>query len=348
MKCCVAYVSRSDMEVTVVGAGLFGATVARLLTDKGHCVRLVEERPVVGGMAYDELHRGIRVHTHGAHIFHTKSEEVWRFVNRFGKFNNYVHTVWCSLNGQYISFPPNLMTYQQLGSNDRQVIHDKLLDGYSKKQWGGITPDWAISRIPFRTTFDNNYFSGEHQGIPVNGYTSLVQAMIAGIPLEHRKFTLADVGATERVIYSGAIDELFDYRFGKLGYRSLRFDVQELRGDYQGCAVVNYPSPDIPYTRSIEHKHFLYQKSAVTVVSFEHPCSFDGTNERYYPILTPENQCLYCKYMGLLPSNVTVGGRLGNYSYCDMTQCIEQAFTLCKTYEDQSGADGLRQVAGAE
>jgi len=322
------------MDVTIVGAGLFGATTARLLVDKGYAVRLIEERPVVGGLAYDEVVHGIRVHRHGAHIFHTKSEKVWTFMNRFGKFNNYVHTVLCVVDGQFISFPPNLMTYQQLGSNDRHVIYTKLIEGYSRKQWGGIIPDWAISRIPYRTTFDNIYFSGQYQGIPLDGYTALVQAMIAGIPLEHRKFTSHDLATGGRVIYSGAIDELFDYCYGHLGYRSLRFEDRTLPGDYQGCAVINYPAKDVPYTRSIEHKHFMYQTCDNTIVTFEHPCAFDGTNERYYPLLTPENQSRYCRYLGLLPPNVTVGGRLGDYSYYDMTQSVERAFEVASDYEN--------------
>jgi len=320
------------MNITIVGAGLFGATVARLLIEKGHRIRLIEERPVVGGMAHDEMRKGIWVHKHGAHIFHTKSEEIWYFVNQFGKFNNYVHTVFALVDEQYVSFPPNTLTYQQLGTSNEQVVFDKLFSGYSRKQWGGQVHDWAISRIPFRNTLNNIYFSGEYQGIPVNGYTSLIKTMLDGIQVEHRKFTVNDLSSSDLVIYSGSLDELFDYQYGKLEYRSLQFKEYEFSGDSQGCAVINYPSIDVPYTRTIEHKHFYYQECDNTIVSYEYPCADDGTNERYYPILSENNQVLYNQYRNLLPSNVMIGGRLGSYAYLNMTDVIEQAFQLSRQF----------------
>jgi UDP-galactopyranose mutase len=314
--------------ITIVGCGLFGATCARLLKDKRYDVKIIEQRPVVGGTCYDVLQHGIRVHKHGAHIFHTNHETVWKFVNRFATFNHYIHKVLSFVEGQYISLPPNNMTYQQLGCPDHSYIYEKLFKGYSQKQWGADVPETAVARIPFRNTFDDRYFTDKYQGIPCEGYTRMIRKMINGIPLEHRQFTLEQANSTDTIIYSGSLDELFNYRHGKLEYRSLTFREEEHDGDYQGIAVVNYPSPDVPFTRTIEHKHFYYQECDHTVVTYEHPCPWNGTNERYYPVPTAKNQALYAQYQAGLPKNVIVGGRLGTYRYMNMDAVVKQALEI--------------------
>ena len=190
------------------------------------------------------------------------------------------------VDGQYVSFPPNRMAYQQLGSSDYHAVYDKLFADYTAKQWGGQTPEWAIKRIPFRDTFNNVYFTGEYQGIPVKGYTAMVQAMLADIQVEHRKFTLHEtLRDGELIIYTGAIDELFGFRYGKLGYRSLHFEERELSGDFQGCAVVNHPAIGVLYTRTIEHKHFFYQECENTIVSYEYPHVRYKGSERVQEVL---------------------------------------------------------------
>jgi UDP-galactopyranose mutase len=314
------------MSIKVVGSGLFGATCARLLADKGYDVQVFEQRPVVAGNCYDEEIEGVLTCKHGVHVFHTNLDKVWDFVNRFAEFNDYVHRVLCYVDGQYISFPPNEQTYQQLGTKDVSI----LLDGYSKKMWGDVSDEWlntVQARIPIRFNDDDRYFADKHQGMPIGGYTQMVEKMLAGIPVNHRKFTLQDVSSNDTVIYSGSIDELFDYQFGKLDYRSLSFLTVPRGDERQPVAVVNYPSLDTPCIRTVDYSYFYNQPSNQLLV-YEYPEAFNGENERYYPINDTDNLELYGKYLTLLPSNVIVGGRLGSYQYLNMDQVILRAFDI--------------------
>jgi len=321
---------RDKTDFLIVGAGLFGATCAYLLDKRGFNVNIIE-RSRIAGTCYDVKQRGIMVHKHGAHIFHTKSETVWDFVRQFADFNNYKHRVLCYLEGQYIQFPPNKTTYRQLATDSRDVVYAKLFRGYTLKAWNTKQTD-AIARIPFRDTEDEDYFEDKYQGIPREGYTKMIQNMLGNIPIEYRCFTLEDTQEGKRVIYSGSVDELFDYRFGKLEYMSREFIEKEFAGTFQEVACVNYPSLDVPYVRIIEHKHFSESYFSKTVISYEYPRVFDGTNERYYPVLTERNKSLYRKYKRALPDNVIVGGRLGDYRYYDMDQVINNAIELCQTF----------------
>jgi UDP-galactopyranose mutase len=324
-------------EIIVVGAGLFGATCARLLFDKGYDVTIYEQREHIGGNCYDKKQGGIMVHKHGPHIFHTNNEKVWKFVTQYTKFNNYTHKVLSHVGGQYISFPPNKMTYQQLGASSKQVIYDKMFDGYTRKQWGAQSEagrQEAVARIPWRTTFDDRMFTDKYQGIPVDGYTAMISNIIGDIPVKFERFQDVDAYSPKTIIYSGSLDELFDYKYGELGYRSLRFEDRKITGDFQGCAVVNYPDYAIPFTRITEHRHFYYNPAAPTsesIVTYEYPEQFvPGTNERYYPMPEYYQRIRYQKYLDMKPDNLIVGGRLGSYRYIDMDETIERAMKVCE------------------
>jgi len=328
------------MNIIIVGAGLFGTTCARLLQDKGHTVQIVEQRPHIGGNCYDVEQNGIMVHKHGPHIFHTNNEEVWEFLNRFTKFNNYVHKCKCSVNGKLIQFPPNQTTLEQLGS--KEAIIEKLFVPFTQKAWGTQhTSVW--DRFQPREDRDEQYFLDEYQGIPVGGYTKMIQRMLKDIPVVHRRFTVEDITekdgvvdqwiCADKIIYSGSIDELFKYKYGTLPYMSRRFEEDGYKGWFQDIAVINYPDADHLVLRTIDHQHFYpenyTEERKITIFTREFPAKYDGTNERYYPIETPENRALYEKYLELLPQDVIVGGRLGSYRYMDMDTTIEQAFNIC-------------------
>lgn len=356
-------------DYLVVGAGLFGATFARLMTDSGAKCLVIDRRSHVGGNAYTQNVNGINVHKFGAHIFHTSDEEVWQFVSKFATFNNYVNCPIACYNGEKYNLPFNMNTFSQLWGVttaeqakeiiDRQVaesgvtqpqnleeqalclvgkdVYLKLIKGYTEKQWGRDCKDlpaYIIRRIPVRFTYDNNYFSDSYQGIPIGGYTQMVENMLAGIDvLLNTDYATFDSSNCSKIVYSGAIDEFFNYRLGKLEYRSVRFETEILNvEDFQGNAVVNYTSHDVPYTRIIEHKHFEFGRQPFTVISKEYPCFADENNEPCYPINDQRNGELYEKYLSLARQcpNVIFGGRLGLYSYLDMDKTVRRAMDLAK------------------
>lgn len=345
-------------DYCIVGAGIYGATFARLATDAGKKCLVIDKRSHIAGNCYDERREGILVNLYGGHIFHTNSKPVWEFVNRFATFSDYVHRVKVSYHGNLYSFPINLQTFKQVWGLDsveevkarleRERIHrpqpnffeDYVLDqvglelyniffkGYTEKQWNRSPEDLPASiarRIPIRLTDDDRYFSDKFQGMPVDGYTAMVERMLDGIEvrLGEELGGWWDRSWFTKVVYSGPLDALFDYRYGPLEYRSLGFSHEVMDGDFQGCATVNYTQVEVPYTRIIEWKHFRPEEShAQTVITREFPRT---TGEPYYPINDEKNNLAYRQYKSLVPDWMIVGGRLGSYQYLNMDQAIAQA-----------------------
>jgi len=352
----------------VVGAGLFGSVFARCMADAGQTVLLIDRRRHIGGNCYSEKHHGIEVHKYGPHIFHTNNSEVWAFVNRFSQFNHYRHRGVVRANDRLFSFPINLMTLHQLwgitspaGARQRldelrepceqarnleqwivgqvgRELYELFVRGYTTKQWGrdpAHLPPSIIRRIPIRLTWNDNYFDDAYQGIPTHGYTAMFENMLDHPNIrietdtnffEHRQELTSQAG---QVVYSGKIDEYFDYRFGELEYRSLQFKTEYLQGDYQGTSIVNYSSAEVPYTRVIEHKHFALQQSDTTVITREYPQAYTRGCEAFYPIRDERNTQMYDQYRLLaLQSGAIFGGRLGSYQYYDMHQVIAQAMAV--------------------
>lgn len=361
-------------DYLIVGAGLFGAVFAREATDRGFRCLVVERRSHTGGNIYCEEIDGINVHKYGAHIFHTDNKEVWDYANRFVTFNRFTNSPIANFNGSLFNLPFNMNTFYRLWgvmtpqearakideqrkeythiSNPANLeeqaltlcgndIYTKLIKGYTEKQWGRKAtelPAFIIKRIPFRFTFDNNYFNDKYQGIPEGGYNKLIDALLDGVEVrlgtdyfDHRE--ILDKSA-HKILFTGCIDQYFGYRFGRLEYRSLRFENRRLPiADYQGNAVVNYTSADVPYTRIIEHKHFEFGHQPGTVITYEYPDDFARGKEPYYPINDTRNSLLYDKYRELSATTpgVIFGGRLGLYTYADMDDTIDAALKLCKT-----------------
>jgi len=325
----------------VVGAGVFGATCARLLADAGKNVQVVERREIVGGNCADDLIDGIPVSRHGGHIFHTNARAVWDFVNRFGEWRQYEHRVKARCRDRTYSLPPNLATYDQIGMapgpEADALIREMFFEGYSLKQWGKPfkdLPDSITKRVPIRYNYDDRYFSDRYQGVPEQGFTQLVARMLDGIPvytgvdyLQDREWWNA---RHQRVIYSGAVDELFDHNLGRLAYRSLVHRTERMAvDDFQGCATVNYPDIELPFTRILEWKHYGWRRElpGETIVTMEYP---SATGEPYYPVGDKPNRELYRRYReqaDMLPW-LRPGGRLGNYQYLNMDQAIAQAMRL--------------------
>lgn len=347
----------------VVGAGLYGATFARMMTDAGKRCLVIDRREYVAGNCHDSLRDEILVPTHGAHHFHTNDARIWDFVNRFTSFTDYQHKLLVDYDGRRFSFPPNLMTFHQLwgvrtadeasaylvrerhGIPDPQNFEEWVLSqvgdeiyrtfyyGYTKKQWGrepGELPASIARRIPIRMTYDDRYFSDRYQGMPVGGYTKMVERMLDGIDVEigidyqyHREVfdLLAD-----RVLYTGPLDRLFEYVHGELGYRTLRFEHETREGDFQGIGTVNYTSAEVPYTRILEHKHYYRQNLPHTIITREYPSFWYRDAEPYYPINTEQNQILYGRYLEMVDQDkMLVGGRLARYQYIDMDQAVGAA-----------------------
>lgn len=355
-------------DFLIVGAGLFGATIANILNSNGKSVTVIDKRNHIAGNAYTELKDGIHVHKYGAHIFHTDDEEVWKYINKFAKFNNFINSPIANYKGEIYSLPFNMYTFNKMWglsspikvkekikeqssmiinpkNLEEQAIslvgidaYTKLIKEYTEKQWGrkcSELPCDIIKRLPVRLTFDNNYFNSKYQGIPEDGYTDLVSKMLEGIEvklntdyLDNKEYYLENYN---QIIYTGQIDRLFDYKLGKLKYRSLRFDELELNIDnYQGNAVVNYTSDDVAYTRIIEHK--MFDKKCIsnkTIISYEYPIEWNENSEPYYPINDKENEELFHKYL-LLERKEIIGGRLGLYKYYDMDQIVKSAINLSK------------------
>jgi UDP-galactopyranose mutase len=351
--------SHFQYDYLIVGAGMFGATFARLAADEGKRCLVLDKRNHIAGNCYTENVDGINVHRYGAHIFHTSNERVWEFINRFATFNNYVNSPVANYEGKLYSLPFNMYTFnhiwgvitpnearqkieEQRLKLDREPqnleeqalsmvghdIYERLIKGYTLKQWMKDPKDLPasiIKRLPLRFTYDNNYFNDKYQGIPIGGYTSIFEKLLDGIEvkcdvdyLENRAYfdSLA-----EKVVYTGKIDEFYNYEYGELEYRTLRFENELLQTDnYQGNAVVNYTAQDIPYTRIIEHKHFEKLVSPTTYVTREYPDSWDQSKTPYYPINNEVNTAIFERYKNrsTTEDKVIFGGRLAEYRYYDM------------------------------
>ncbi|MBR0267738.1 MAG: UDP-galactopyranose mutase [Clostridia bacterium] len=366
-------------DYLIVGAGLYGATAARELTDAGKRVLVVERRPHIAGNAYTKQVEGINVHVYGAHIFHTNLPEVWAYVNRFAEFNRFTNSPVANYKGELYSLPFNMHTFhrmwgvvtpqeaeaiiekqrQEITGEPRNLeeqairlvgrdIYEKLIRGYTEKQWGrpcDQLPAFIIKRIPVRMTFDNNYFNALYQGIPKGGYTGIVERMLEGIEvrtgcdyLQHKDELDA---LAKRVIYTGPIDAYYGYCLGPLEYRSVRFETEVLdQANFQGNAVINYTDAETPWTRIIEHKWFEFgirsdtgEPAEKTVISREYSAAWKPGDEPYYPVNDGKNSALYRRYaeMAEKEERVITGGRLGSYRYYDMDQVIASALEKTRT-----------------
>ncbi len=363
-------------DYLIVGAGLFGAVAAHELRAAGRKVLVVERRGAVGGNIRCEDRDGIPVHLYGAHIFHTSLPEVWEYVNRFADFRPFINSPVANYKGELYSLPFNMNTFYQMwgvrtpaearakieaqrvdfSGEPRNLeeqavslvgrdIYEKLIKGYTEKQWGRDCrelPAFIIRRLPLRFTFDNNYFNDRWQGIPEGGYNGLIENLLEGVEvrlsvdfLSEREALSKEVG---RVIYTGAIDEYFGYELGELAYRGLRVEHERMEAaNYQGVAVMNFTDRETPYTRVIEHKHFAVgnaelAEKPVTVVTREYPARWQRGDDAYYPVNDEKNQVLYEKYLAWAASeNVIFGGRLGEYKYYDMDKTVERALALARS-----------------
>ncbi|GHU52167.1 UDP-galactopyranose mutase [Clostridia bacterium] len=353
-------------DYLIVGAGIFGAVCARELTDAGKKCLVIDQRNHIAGNIYTENIEGISVHKYGAHIFHTNIKPVWDYLNRFTEFNNYVNSPVANFHGKLYNLPFNMNTFYQLwgvitpeqalAKLEEQRVHfdepknleeqalslagrdiyETLIKEYTEKQWGRKCtelPAFIIKRLPFRFRFDNNYFNDRYQGIPVGGYTAMIEKILDGVEVKlNTKFVKGEIPA-KKIIYTGPVDGYFDYKIGELEYRSLKFENETLDCEnYQGNAVVNYTSHDEPFTRIIEHKHFEFGTSPKTVVTREYSATWSKGDEPYYPVNDEKNNTLYAKYEELAKqeSNVIFGGRLGQYRYFDMDKVTELALELTK------------------
>lgn len=359
-------------DYVIVGSGLYGSICAHELNKQGFKVVVVEKRSHVGGNIYTENVDGINVHKYGAHIFHTSNEKVWEYINKFAKFNDFINSPIANYKGEFYHLPFNMNTFCELwkdvktpedaqkrieeekaSCNIKEIknledqaislvgptLYEKLVKGYTAKQWGRPCtelPSFIIKRLPVRFTFDNNYFNDKYQGIPIGGYTQIIEKMLEGIEvqlntnfLDHKDEYLKN---TRFVIYTGPIDEYFDYKFGHLEYRSLEFKEETLDiDDYQHNAVINYTDYETPYTRIIEHKHFEFLKgNNKTIITKEYPKTWKIGDEPYYAINDERNNNLYAQYKEEASKldNVYFGGRLGEYKYYDMDKVILSALTF--------------------
>ena len=351
-------------DYLIVGAGLFGSIFAREAADRGKKVLVIDKRPHIGGNIYTEDIEGIQVHKYGAHIFHTNSKKAWDYVNRFAEFNRYTNSPVANYNGELYSLPFNMYTFNKMWgvvtpdearekiakqraaagitepkNLEEQAIslvgtdiYETLVKGYTEKQWGRKCtelPSFIIKRLPVRFTFDNNYFNALYQGIPTEGCTKMIEGMLEGIEvrLNVDYFESKDElsALAEKTVFTGAVDAYFDYCYGPLSYRSVRFETEVLDTDnFQGNAVINYTDSETPYTRIIEHKHFVFGTQEKTVISKEYSREWDIGVEPYYPVNDDTNNALYERYKALADneSRVIFGGRLGQYKYYDMDAVI--------------------------
>lgn len=351
-------------DFVIVGAGMFGATLARELTDRGKKVLVVERRNHIAGMTYTEKREGIVYHRYGPHVFHTNDERIWKYLHRFGTFRQFMVRTKAMAKGRLYSFPVNLMTLYQLWgvrtpaeaaarlerekipiahpenveewvlSELGREIYETFFKGYTQKQWGrapGTLPPGIAKRLPIRLTYDDNYFTDRYQGVPEGGFTPVFERMLDGIEVRLEVDFLSDPSLKKlgRVIYSGRIDEYFGYRYGELEFRSCRFESKTLNGDYQGNPVINYTDAQIPYTRVIEHKHFEHATNPHTIVSWEHPFECGPKDVPLYPINDVRNNALYDLYRKIETETI-FAGRLGTYRYVDLHQVIAQAWTIAE------------------
>lgn len=346
-------------DFLIVGAGLTGAICAYELSKKNYSVLVIDKRNHIGGNCYTERRlKNIDVHLYGAHIFHTDNKEVWDYINQFDNFLPFKNIVKAEYNDKEYTLPFNLTTLNEVyGHKIKQPtkqgdysnieeyainelgekLYRILIQGYTEKQWGLPCKDLPIEiikRIPIRENYDDNYYDVKYQGIPQNGYTHIFKQLLQNIPLRlNTSFNqIKNKVSYKKLIYTGIIDEYYDYCFGKLPYRSLDFAHIIKKGTYQTNAVRNYTSINIPYTRTIEHKHFLNCKNDKTIISFEFPSDYDSSNEPYYPINTKQNNTLYSKYASLPNKEVYFLGRLGQYKYMNMSDTISNALNFCKKF----------------
>ncbi len=364
----------AQYDYLIVGAGLFGAVFAHEMKEKGKKCLIIDKRSHIAGNAYTENVEGIQVHKYGAHIFHTSDKEVWDYVNSFATFNRYTNSPVARYKDELYNLPFNMNTFYALwgvktpeeakakikeqkaealaGRADVEPanleeqaiclagrdIYEKLVKGYTEKQWGRRAtelPPFIIKRLPVRFTFDNNYFNDTYQGIPVGGYTAMVAKMIDGIEVRLNTDYLQNReefdALAEKIVYTGMLDEFYEYCYGPLEYRSLRFETETLdMPNFQGNAVVNYTEYEVPYTRIIEHKHFEFGTQEKTVITREYPATWKQGDEPYYPMNDEKNTALYEKYRALAQKEerVIFGGRLGEYRYYDMHQVIRRALDV--------------------
>ncbi len=359
-------------DYLIVGAGLTGAIFAHEARQQGKSCLVIDRRNHVGGNVYTEEIEGINVHVYGAHIFHTSLRNVWDYVNRFAEFNNYVNSPIAYYKGEVYNMPFNMNTFarmwgvvtpaeakakiaEQIAAENigepknleeqalslvGRDIFEKLVKGYTEKQWGRDCkelPASIIKRLPCRFTYDNNYFNDRYQGIPMGGYTKMIERMLEGVEVrcgvEYRDLVSEQPDIAERTVYCGPIDGFYDYRLGTLEYRSLRFESETLdEENHQGVAVVNYNEREVPWTRIIEHKHFEFGTQPKTIITREYPADWQPGDEPYYPINDERNSALYERYRELAENegSVVFAGRLGGYKYYDMDKAIAAAFDLVK------------------
>lgn len=359
----------SKFDYLIVGAGLFGSVFAYEATQRGKKCLVIDKRSHIAGNIYTENIEGINVHKYGAHIFHTSDKAIWEYVNRFADFNNFINSPIASYKDELYNLPFNMNTFSKMWgiktpaeakaiiagqianlnigkpqNLEEQAlklvgtdVYEKLIKGYTQKQWGRPCtelPAFIIKRLPLRFTYDNNYFNDRYQGIAIGGYTQIIEKMLAGSDVktdtDYFEFIKENPDIAEKTVFTGQIDEFFGYRYGALGYRSVRFENEILDTDnYQGDAVVNYTDREVPYTRIIEHKHFEFGKQEKTVISREYSAEWQPGIEPYYPINDEANNALYEKYKTLAATrpDVIFGGRLGQYKYYDMDKVIAAALS---------------------
>ena len=359
-------------DFIIVGAGLFGAVFAREAKKAGKKCLVIEKRKHIAGNIYTREIEGIQVHEYGAHIFHTSNKAIWEYVNQFAEFNRYTNAPVANYKGRMYNLPFNMNTFHQLWGvttpeeakakieaqkleyaveNPQNLeeqalnlvgrdVYETLVKGYTEKQWGRRATElsaFIIKRLPVRFIYDNNYFDDAYQGIPIGGYTKMVERMLEGVEvsLEENFLDRQEYykGKGEKIVYTGMIDEYFGYCFGELEYRSLRFETEILEEEnHQGNAVVNYTEFEVPYTRVIEHKHFEYGSQPRTVITREYPREWQKGDEPYYPMNDDRNAALYARYLEAASKegNVIFGGRLGQYRYFDMDDTIEAALACVK------------------
>ena len=354
-------------DYIIVGSGLYGAIFAHEAMKAGKSCLVVERRSHIGGNIYTKEMEGIQVHQYGAHIFHTSNKEVWDYIGQFATFNRYTNCPVAYYKGQMYNMPFNMNTFHKIwgvitpaeakAKIEEQVkeygvkepknleeqalalvgqdVYEKLVEGYTRKQWGRECkelPSFIIKRLPLRYTYDNNYFKDPYQGIPKGGYTRIIKKLLEGVQVCLKTDFFANreelTAQADKILFTGMIDEFYDYCYGELEYRSLRFETEVLDTDnYQGVAVVNYTDRETPYTRVIEHKHFEFGTQEKTVISREYPVTWKTGDEPYYPVNDEKNTALYAKYKELAEKeeNVIFGGRLGLYRYMDMHHVVDAA-----------------------
>jgi len=359
-------------DYLIVGSGLYGCVFARQAMDKGKKVLVIERRPHTGGNVYCEEQGGINVHVYGAHIFHTRQKAIWDYVNRYAQFNRFTNSPLANYKGEIYNMPFNMNTFRQMWGvrtpyeakriiEDQRAavrgkpknleeqaiclvgtdIYERLIKGYTEKQWGRPCtelPPFIITRLPVRFTYNNNYFTDRYQGIPIGGYNTLINNLIDGTDVILNTDYLADREKwdemAEKVVYTGTLDSFYNYRFGKLEYRTLRFETEYLphNDNFQGVAVMNYTDRETPFTRIIEHKHFEFGRQEGTVITREYPAEWEEGMEPYYPVNNAKNTDIYIKYAEIAVSEekYIFGGRLAEYNYLDMDKVVESALETAK------------------